>query len=101
VTCQLKALEGCFSPSDLQRALDSLPRTLDDTYAKVLGKIAEEKRDSIALRIFEWLVSSRRPLTIEELAELAIVDFEKEDPVSDRIWDPYDIAKICPLIAFG
>jgi ankyrin repeat protein len=95
VMCQLKALEKCLRPSQLRRALESLPETLNDTYAQMLSRISEGNYET-AVRIFHWLIFSRRPLHIEELAELAAVDFDGESPVVERFWEPDEILKICP-----
>lgn len=93
--CQLKALEKCFRPSQLRRALESLPETLNETYAQMLGRISEENYQ-LAMRIFHWLLFSARPLRIEELAELAAVDFDGDPLVIERFWEPDEILKICP-----
>jgi ankyrin repeat protein len=95
--CQLEALEKCRRPSQLQRALESLPETLNDTYAQTLSRISEEDYE-IAVRIFHWLLFSIRPLRIEELAELAAPDFDRDPPVMERFWEPDEILKICPSL---
>lgn len=93
--CQLKALEKCLRPSQLRRALESLPETLNETYAQMLGRISEENYE-LAMRIFHWLLFSARPLRIEELAELAAVDFNGDPIIIERFWEPDEILKICP-----
>jgi ankyrin repeat protein len=49
--------------------LDELPETLDGTYEQTLRGIDKQKWD-YAYRLFQCLVVSRRPLRVEELAEL-------------------------------
>jgi ankyrin repeat protein len=46
-----------------------LPETLDGTYEQSLRRIDKQKRD-FACRLFQCLVVSKRPLRVEELAEL-------------------------------
>lgn len=96
VVCQLKALEKCYSVPELQEALESLPDTLYGTYEQMLCRIGD-KHAGVALRIFQWLLFSCRPMRIEELAELAVVDVEKEPPIDTkrRFLDPQDIMNIC------
>lgn len=97
MVCQLKALEQCYSLVQLRKALQSLPKTLSDTYAQILQNISKED-EKLAVKILQWLSFSFRPMYIEELAQLAVVDFE-EDPLFDierRFWDPQDILRICP-----
>lgn len=57
----------------------------------------EDEDAGVALRIFQWLLFSSRPMLIEELAELAIVDLEEDPPVDieRRFLEPQDIMRIC------
>jgi hypothetical protein len=61
---------------DLRKTLKSLPRTLDDTYARILASINEAYSQD-ALRILQWLVYSTRPLLLEEVAEVVAVNTEE------------------------
>ena len=83
--------------SDVRRTLASLPRTLDETYERILARIAEH-HETEALRLLQWLTYSNRPLRIQEVAEaLAIVDL-LERPHLDRekrLVDPHDTLTIC------
>ena len=72
VVCQLDYLRRCV-PARLQRALDDLPETLDETYEQALRGIDQRRRDD-AYRLFQCLVVSRRPLRVEELAELFAIE---------------------------
>ncbi|KAI0112386.1 hypothetical protein GGR51DRAFT_546978 [Nemania sp. FL0031] len=94
--CQLDALKKCLSRRELQNALASLPKTLDETYDKILCSI-EEERCEIVLRILQWLAYSARPLQIEEVADVIAVDTKSKprfDPES-RFPEPRDILTIC------
>ena len=68
VYCQIETLRRCFLAS-LRHALDKLPETLDGTYEQTLRWIDKHKQDH-AYRLFQCLVVSKRPLRVEELAEL-------------------------------
>ena len=57
--------------------MKELPKTLDETYERILQGIDEEKRDD-AHRILQWLTVSSRPLQVEELAEAFAIDFDAE-----------------------
>jgi ankyrin repeat protein len=50
----------------LHHALSSLPKTLDETYSRILNNVGEEDRPAVR-RIFQWLCFSRRPLFVEEI----------------------------------
>src|SRR5579862_5175895 len=94
--CQLDALEKCLSLPMLRKALSSLPKTLDDTYARILCSIDEDYSEN-ALKILQWLAWSARPLRIEEIAEIIAVDIE-DNPRFDperRFPEPQDILILC------
>ncbi|KAI9856111.1 MAG: hypothetical protein M1813_009229 [Trichoglossum hirsutum] len=94
--CQLDALRNCLNLPMLRKALTSLPKTLDDTYARILCSIDEEHSEN-ALKILQWLAYSARPLQIEEIAEVIAVDIE-DNPRFDierRFPEPRDILTIC------
>lgn len=94
---------GCFSKvfesSSASQSLSLFPKTLDDTYARILCSIDEDYR-KYALKIFQWLVYSMRPLWIEEIVEVIAVDpetYPRFDP-GRRFPDPEEIVAICPSL---
>ncbi|MCJ1387629.1 hypothetical protein MMC18_000472 [Xylographa bjoerkii] len=96
VVCQIDELRKCLKPAVLRNALKSLPRTLDDTYARILCNIDEQYNED-AFKILQWLACSVRPLTIEEVAEVLAVNTEgypRVDP-DHRLRDPRDVLIIC------
>jgi hypothetical protein len=72
VFCQLNALQHCL-PADLHRFLNELPKTLDETYERILKRINEAQKDN-ARRLIQCLTVASRPLRVEELAELLAFD---------------------------
>ncbi|KAH0559449.1 hypothetical protein GP486_004039 [Trichoglossum hirsutum] len=96
VVCQLDELRKCLKVETLRKALKSLPKTLDDTYARILLNIDEDYAQD-ALKVLQWLSFSNRPLRIEEVAEVVAVDLES-DPQFDsnrRLSEPHDLLIIC------
>ena len=69
-------LRHCLPPS-VQRTLDELPESLDETYERVLQEIKKPNREH-ARRLLQCLVVAIRPLRVEELAEVLAVDFGDE-----------------------
>ena len=57
--------------------MKALPKTLDETYERILSGIAKGRRKH-AHRIFQWIAVSSRPLFIEELAEVFAFNFDAE-----------------------
>ncbi|KAI3009640.1 hypothetical protein CBS147346_1978 [Aspergillus niger] len=87
---QLKQLEKCVSPEAIQECLGTLPKTLDDTYDKLLEEIENSPphdRD-LALRALKWVLAARKPLSREDLLEAVrinpdIMTTELCTPISD------------------
>jgi hypothetical protein len=76
VFCQLEVLRDCLPPS-VQRILNELPESLDETYERILKEIKKPNRDH-ARRLLSCLVAAVRPLEVVELAEVLAVDYEDE-----------------------
>jgi ankyrin repeat protein len=80
----------------LRKSLASLPRTLDQTYDRILTAIGEEYSE-YAMRILQWLTFSARPLSVEEVAEVVAIDVAR-DPAFDGdevLEDPLEVLDIC------
>jgi len=75
--CQLDALQKCLNLSALRKTLGSLPKTLDETYERILLNIPDEYSD-YAIRILHWLTHSLRPLSLDELSEIVAVNLQGE-----------------------
>jgi len=73
VYCQLEVLRHSF-PSSVRRVLAELPKSLDETYERILEQIPESNRTH-AHRLLQCLTVAVRPLRLEELAEVLAVDF--------------------------
>ena len=87
VYCQLEVLRHSF-PTNLRRTLEELPKSLDDTYQRILKDINNANRDH-AYRLLQCLTVASRPLRVEELAEVLAFDFTERIPksVSDWRWE--------------
>ncbi|KAF2175541.1 hypothetical protein K469DRAFT_610300, partial [Zopfia rhizophila CBS 207.26] len=94
-TCQLDALRKCIKLEQLRNTLNSLPRTLDDTYLGILSKIDPEFTHD-AIRILSWLCFAFRPPTLSEVAEALAINLESSKyDTTQRIQDAKDILYIC------
>ena len=89
-------MENRLTLPKLRKTLATLPKTLDDTYARILCSIDEEYQQ-YALQILQWLAFSMRPLHLKEIAEVVAIDINdqpKFDP-QRRLPDPKDVVEIC------
>ncbi|KAI7209557.1 hypothetical protein KC333_g8670 [Hortaea werneckii] len=73
--CQIQELKELeFTKlEDIKEVLAELPATLDGTYERMLCAIKERYRP-LALALLRWITYSKRPLSLKELAEAAIID---------------------------
>ncbi|KAI9764163.1 MAG: hypothetical protein M1840_008645 [Geoglossum simile] len=71
VQCQLITLRECLRPKDIEKALNELPKDLDETYSRMLSQIRERYVDT-AYTIIQWLAFSGRPLKLSEAAEVVV-----------------------------
>ena len=87
--CQLAYLRHCL-PGRIRRALDELPKSLDETYERTLEDIGDQNWE-YAHRLFQCVAAASRPLSIAELAEFLAFDFEAEcTPEYLEDWRPED-----------
>jgi ankyrin repeat protein len=67
-----------------------LPKTLDETYERILQDIDEEKRE-FSHRLFQSMTVASRPFLVEELAEFLVFDFKAGTiPTLVEDWRPED-----------
>jgi ankyrin repeat protein len=96
VACQLDMLGNSLNRSSLRKALRNLPKTLGDTYERILSNIEDDYRD-YALTILRWLAFSARSLYVGEAAEIVAItgdgrpQFDKDQVLED----PFDVLTIC------
>jgi hypothetical protein len=95
---------GCpRSESHLDQCLQSLPRTLDETYERILCSIGKDWIEE-ARRILTLLYFSPRPLTVQELIDAVAVDLHEPACLNlrRRLHDADDFRQLCPgLIDVG
>ncbi|KAK6516458.1 hypothetical protein TWF506_006364 [Arthrobotrys conoides] len=75
VACQFEVLRRCSTRQELERALETLPATLEETYERTLADIEESRKSSIC-HILRFLCFSARPMRLDEMSEVLAIDFE-------------------------
>jgi ankyrin repeat protein len=96
VACQIDTLKDCLDYRMLRRALETLPKTLDQTYARILERIPGEYSTQ-ATTILNLLIWSNRKFEIYELVDAIAVDLV-ESPAFDprnRMPVPREVLKLC------
>ncbi|PVI05552.1 hypothetical protein DM02DRAFT_668201 [Periconia macrospinosa] len=82
---QVLEIAEAFSESDIQEALDNLPKDLGETYMRIVQKAYRRggtQRIELINKICRWLACAQRPLKIEELEEAIAI--EKTDTYLHR-----------------
>lgn len=101
VVCQLDMLRNCVTLPALRKALKTLPKTLDETYERILTNIDESYASDVR-KLLQFLTFSPRAMSLTELVEVLAVDMEREEPQfnpENRIPDPKDILTMCSTLA--
>lgn len=100
VLCQLEALEKCLDPVTLRTALRSLPKDLDETYARILKNLPPE-HEHHTIRLLQFLVYSERPLRINEAMDAIAVDLNERPRFKpeNRMPAPDEILSYCSSLA--
>ncbi|KAH7191260.1 hypothetical protein DER44DRAFT_889995 [Fusarium oxysporum] len=98
--CQLESLARCLSPAAIEIALMSLPRDLNETYCRMLENIPSEYRRD-AIRLLQFLVHTKRPLTLPEAVEVIATEINQESrgfTAKRRLFQAADILRYCPSL---
>ncbi|KAI9847491.1 MAG: hypothetical protein M1837_002392 [Sclerophora amabilis] len=82
VYCQIESLKKLkfMRPRDIKTVLNSLPKTLDETYDRILMGIDQAYYQEAVIAL-QWLAFSTGPLRIEELAEACVVNPDTQPQV--------------------
>jgi hypothetical protein len=62
-------LQNCLTESMLEKTLESLPKTLDETYERILLSLKDKGYGEVAAKVLHFLAFSARPVVIEEVTE--------------------------------
>ena len=95
VVCQLDVIRECKKIRLLRRALKTLPKTLDETYERVLSKIPDDYVEDVR-RVLQCLICGFEPLDIKEIAEIVAIDTaEPYYHPEDRYSTPRELLSVC------
>ena len=93
--CQLDAIRECKKIKLLKRALKTLPKTLDETYARVLSNIPEDYVEDVR-RVLQCLICAFHPLDLREVADIVAIDpAEPYYHPEDRYSAPRELLSVC------
>jgi hypothetical protein len=93
-------LRNCLTLNAIRKALGSLPKTLDETYERILMNVAEGHISDVQ-KILQYLAFSASPVNMLEMVEVLAVNWDVEEPQFDpqnRLLDSKDILTICSTL---
>ncbi|CAG8262989.1 unnamed protein product [Penicillium salamii] len=96
--CQLDSLAKCPHEAAIEKALVSLPRTLNETYRRMITAIPTELKND-AIRLLQFLVYSKEPLKLAEAKEVIATPIENGSQgfnIKYRLFCETDILSYCP-----
>ena len=93
----LEACEEDGTPDRIPDLFESPPRKITQFYGLALVKLSneDEKLTTLAKKVFQWVVCSRRPLTIRELEEAVSITTDQKSWANPPF--KLDISKLCRI----
>lgn len=95
VACQTDVLKKCRTQQDVDAVLLTLPRTLEETYDRILDAISDTCKSEVRA-VLQWLAFSGRPLRLDEAAEIVAFDTPNAAfDVNRRLLNPLEVLTMC------
>ena len=97
VYLQLESIRKCVKLSSLRKTLLTLPRTISDSYERIIQNIESADHLQDAVQALQWLCFSIRPLSLQEIVEILAIHYGEEGGFSpdERLPDSRDIVVVC------
>jgi hypothetical protein len=80
----------------IRKALNGLPRGLEKIYESFLKKVPPGNREAVS-RCLLWLSFGARPMALDELREVIIIEKDVPDPDEDAILSDLVMLLICAV----
>ncbi|KAF8873311.1 hypothetical protein BD779DRAFT_1451983 [Infundibulicybe gibba] len=90
----MNSLETKLRITDLRRALDELPNTLDATYDEAMSRISNDN-EALAHRVISWLIHAAQPMTIRDLQYALAVEDGMTAIDDDDLHDEAALTSVC------
>jgi ankyrin repeat domain-containing protein 50 len=96
VALQIDELSDCTTMKSLHHTLHSLPKTLDETYNRILDKVKEHNRPLVQ-HILECVCFFVRPISVEEVRHIWRIGNHRKPPFDseDALFDQKDVIDLC------
>ena len=93
--CQIDVVRECKKPNQVRRVLKTLPKTLDETYERILSNIPDDYVEDVR-RVLQCLICSVHPLDVKEVADIVAIDTAEPyyDP-ENGYSSPRELLSVC------
>jgi hypothetical protein len=93
----LDSLIGKLTTADVRKALQVLPKGVDDTYREAMERIErqDEQHRQLAKQVLLWIVYAFRPLTVNELQHALAVELDAVSLDHEAIFDDELLTSVC------
>ena len=93
--CQIDVIRECKKPNQVRRVLKTLPKTLDETYERILCNIPDDYVEDVR-RVLQCLICSFHPLDVKEVADIVAIDTAEPyyDP-ENGYSSPRELLSVC------
>ena len=104
VKCQVDAIRPLRRAKTIREALKNLPKSLDETYERILLHLIEQNPEeelTLIKRILAFVAFGRQPMSLAELAQAVVIEPYSECLDEDAAFhNPNDLLLLCqPLIS--
>ncbi|KAK2589788.1 hypothetical protein QQS21_012532 [Conoideocrella luteorostrata] len=95
VSMQIDTLwDECSSDDDIRSALDDLPKSLDETYARCLARI-DKRQNQFAPNILRWVSAAIQPFQIDQLRQALAINPKTGCLDRNRMLTRQEIVRCC------
>jgi len=96
VSLQVDELCEQVCDEDIRKTITNLPKTLEETFIRVLRRISSRSHKSLAEKAFLWIAAAARPLCLEEMREAIAIEIGQKYTIRERLCnDVNDIVVAC------
>lgn len=71
---QIEDICSQICDNDIRERIKKLPKSLPETYNRILSQIVKRGNAEVAKKIFPWVAIAKRPMLLEELREAIAVE---------------------------
>ncbi|KAH7399656.1 hypothetical protein BKA66DRAFT_437188 [Pyrenochaeta sp. MPI-SDFR-AT-0127] len=100
----LSAYEEDGTPDRIPELLETLPQEIEDLYNLLLERVMQRSGNQAekAKKVFQWVIHSRQPMTIEELEEAVSISTEQKSWSSPEFkLDITRLSKLCANLIYN